>query len=469
MMRVYTSNKECIQLEEKSFSSGGEGEVFRVLSCPARFVNVCVKIYFKPKQTKEQEEKIRFMVNHPPSNIKSDGMMIAWPLDIIYNDRGAFIGFLMPMAFPDSKKLTILILPKLKKSIKAEWYKFDKEYNTKAALVARMKLINNIAIPIHLLHITNQYVLKDFKPDNVLVTPIGKVTLVDMDSIQICHNGKLLFPGNAATDTYIPPEFYKGVGTRKTDILQQSWDYFAVSIVFYQLLFGLHPYVVIPHVETEESSTISYCIKENLFPFGANKYKIKSYAPPHNNFNIVPEQIKSLFIRAFGDNPNNRPSAKDWGMTIKQVVDTVPPDSGTQPPPPPPPPPSPPPSPPETYYAISVSSSILGSVQVSTNRARIGELVQVYAKPNDGVILKEIVCITAIGKTSIGLRNSFNMPASDVKVRAVFVRKKIPSSNTGCALGGCLKFIAICVFLCIIFLVCVAMFFNISLSSILNF
>lgn len=320
-MIVYTYNKETVVLDEEPFSSGGEGGVYSVKSCPPRFNNVCAKIYFKPKQTKAHESKIRFMVENPPSNIVGNGMMMAWPLETLYNENKVFVGFLMPVAFPDSNKLVILTLPKIKQSLKNEWYKFDKQFNVKLALVSRFKLICNIAIPVYLLHNTQKYVLKDFKPDNILVTPNGKVTIVDMDSIQICDDGKLLFPGTAATDEYMPPEFYtQGVGTDESVPLDESWDNFAISVVFYKLLFGLNPYVVTPYIDNDDSNTIPYCISHNLFPFGNNASKIKMFPQCHNNFNIIPQQLKDLFIRAFGDNPADRPNAMEWIQAVKVVV-----------------------------------------------------------------------------------------------------------------------------------------------------
>lgn len=431
-MIVYTYRNESVSIEDEPFSSGGEGEVRRVVSCPSRFSNVCAKLYFKPKQTEEQERKIRFMVENPPSDFVGTSMMLAWPLETLYSSDGNFMGFLMPTAFPDSKKLTILILPRIKKSLKTEWYKFDKEYNIKYALVSRMKLINNIAIPIHILHATNKYILKDFKPDNVLVTPTGKVTIVDMDSIQICDKGKLLFPGTAATDNYIPPECYKGVGQNKTDILKTSWDNFAVSVVFYQLLFGIHPYWVATYEDTEESHTVPYCIRENLFPFGPNASKIKSYSEPHKNFKIVPPQVQQLFIRAFGLSPEDRPQAMEWGKTIKQVVEssgnieiTPPsvlyPNTATTP------------TPKVTSnssssaaveYNLSVETPSYGKASLSVFRAKPGKVVYVAENPKRGYMLSEISYISSLGETKLGLKHNFVMPDSDVKVKVVFVKKE---------------------------------------------
>ena len=438
-MIVYTYKKEKVTLAEKPFSSGGEGEVRGVTSSPSRFSNVCAKLYFKPRQTSEQERKIRFMVENPPSNIVGSSMMLAWPLETIHDRNGTFLGFLMPTAFPDSKKLTILILPKLKQTIKAEWYKFDKEYNIKYALVSRMKLINNIAIPIHLLHETGKYVLKDFKPDNVLVTCTGKVTVVDMDSIQICDNGKLLFPGTAATDTYIPPEFYKGVGQNIQNILQKSWDSFAVSVVFYQLMFGLHPYVVTPYGDSEESNTIPYCIKENLFPFGSNASKIKSYAAPHNNFKIIPSQVQQLFVRSFGPAPDDRPEAMEWVKTIKEVISSLgrieepkPPtiiDSNPQ----------------ETKvnqtfdssssrsveHRVKLANCTNGKADLSVSKAKAGTIIHVNTYPNDGFVLSFISYTVAGGNPKYVTGHEFFMPDYDVTVNVVFTSKNPKPKRKG--------------------------------------
>jgi serine/threonine protein kinase len=256
--------------------------------------------------------------------------------------------------------------------------------------------------------------LKDFKPDNVLVTSTGKVTIVDMDSIQICENGRLLFPGTAATDTYIPPEFYKGVGQNKNDILDKSWDNFAVSVVFYQLLFGLHPYVVVPYVDSEESNTIPYCIKENLFPFGINSSKIKSFAKPHNNFNVVPPQVQQLFVRAFGLNPSDRPQAMEWGKTIKQVIDNA--GESTEL--------TPPPIPTDIVYKLTTASSGNGSISLSAKTEKEGKTIYIYDSPDKGYELSELFWSTPKGEYSLGIKHTFVMPNSDVKVRAVFVKKE---------------------------------------------
>ena len=321
---VLTSKGEKIILAEP-FSSGGEGEVRNIVN-PAHYSNNCVKIYKQEKRTKERADKIRFMVDNPPTQIHSNGFMIGWPLETIHHLNKEFVGFMMPLAFTDSIQLSYLTVPKLNmKKLSNDWQKYARENGT-TALINRLKLMFNIAIPIHLLHQTEKYVLKDFKPQNMLATNSGKITIVDMDSIQIIRGHQLLFHGTAATPEYIPPEFYnKGVGKSVSVPLEKSWDYFALSVVFYQLLFGLHPYVVTPKkLKDENSNEISTNIADDLFPFGSNAYKIKGYPPLHNKFSILPQNLQNLFIRSFSLYSNQRPSAEMWGRSIQEVISQKP-------------------------------------------------------------------------------------------------------------------------------------------------
>ena len=68
--------------------SGGEGDVFRA------FVPKVVKIYKAGVLTYELESKIRIMTENPPN--ESVLTQVAWPLDVIYNNKAQCIGFIMP-------------------------------------------------------------------------------------------------------------------------------------------------------------------------------------------------------------------------------------------------------------------------------------------------------------------------------------------------------------------------------------
>lgn len=342
-MDVYTSKRVRLTLDDAAFSSGGEGEVHRVLSGFAAQGEVCVKIYYKDKRTGLLEAKVRYMVKNPPSRTEGTGFMLCWPIDFVTDASGVFMGFMMRMAYPGSRQLIALTATKLNRKFDSEWQMRYDRSNGKYALVSRMKLMNNIAIPVSILHHTGKYVLKDFKPENVLVTYDGRVSLVDMDSVQISENGRLLFPGTGMTPNYIPSEYYsRSVGKDVCEVLEVSWDEFAVGTVFYQLLFGLHPYCVTPCATSEDDTNdIFRNIARGLFPFGPNRSQIRSYPPLHDKFKVLPPKLQNLFLRTFSDVPSERPSAEDWGKVIHELILSA----GPVPQPSPKPVPSPSPTP----------------------------------------------------------------------------------------------------------------------------
>lgn len=57
-MKVYTSIREEIIIDNVSFARGGEGELYRVVSGPERYKNACVKRYSQKKLTVEQKTKL---------------------------------------------------------------------------------------------------------------------------------------------------------------------------------------------------------------------------------------------------------------------------------------------------------------------------------------------------------------------------------------------------------------------------
>lgn len=227
----------------------------------------------------------------------------------------------MPFAYSNSEQLIILTTTKLSKRLPNEWStKFKRKKS--GSMVTRLKLICNIAIAIHILHSTDRYILKDLKPQNILVNYNGKVSLIDMDSIQITENSNLLFAATAMTPDFMPPEFYtKNVGKSNDVPIDKSWDYFAISVIFYQLIFGLHPYVVTPkNLPDTSTNDISENIHRNLFPFGPNNSEIESYPPLHGNFKKIPTEIQNLFKSAFSNQPSSRPAPTEWVKVIKSYI-----------------------------------------------------------------------------------------------------------------------------------------------------
>lgn len=159
------------------------------------------------------------------------------------------------------------------------------------------------------------------KPQNILVTQDGKISIIDLDSIQISYNNKVAFPAKVATPEYAPPESAKLDPAK--DVISINWDRFSLAIMFYELLLGLHPYAASSSGQYNTLNTISEKIQSGLFPFGSKAKYISILPPLHNNFKIIPASIQNMFIKTFEDghsNPYARPSAENWGQLFYQEI-----------------------------------------------------------------------------------------------------------------------------------------------------
>ncbi len=321
-MIIYTSEHEMMRLANKPFASGGEGSIYKILDGYDHLDDYCVKVYRSEDLARKQEARIKYMIENPPARLRGNGFIIGWPVEQVFDKNGVFVGFVMPLAFPESIQLTELTTPPLRKTLGEEWINRYEWRDDKEHLVSRLKLIYNIAAPVFHMHSTGKYVLKDFKPENVLITYQGKVTIVDIDSIQISDGDKLLFPGTASTPNYIPPEFYnKGVGKTLDSIVDKSWDQFAMGVVFYQILMGIHPFVVTPkNLRADGSNDLYHNIASGLFPFGEYRKKIEITPPPHNRFKELPKELQNLFVRALSDDYESRTCAKEWGKCVRDIL-----------------------------------------------------------------------------------------------------------------------------------------------------
>ncbi len=311
---VNTASGQRVELAITPFQTGGEGELYRIIS-PQSLSNYCVKICYQQYQNSQKEDKLKYMVSHKPQSL-TDGsnFRICWATDIVYR-QDDFVGFIMPLAFDNGIQLYELCTLKVRKNIDPIWHqKFDRsQYNT---LPNRLKLCVNIAIAIHNIHSSKNYVLVDMKPQNMLVTADGKVSIVDLDSCQIAENGNVIYQGHVATPEYAPPERDRLNPT--SNFIPENWDRFSLAIIFYELLFGLHPFVATSTGIYENITTIDESIQKGLFVFGS-KSQYLQLPNLHNNFKILPQKLKDFFINALDkghNNPNIRPSAKEWGEII---------------------------------------------------------------------------------------------------------------------------------------------------------
>ncbi len=313
MSSFQLQNGTTIWLENKPFAQGGEGDLYKITK-PIEYSTYIVKLYKKEKLTPEREKKIQYLVKNPPRIQATNGHhTVVWAKELVYQ-LGKFVGFLMPLT--KGEKLELLCHAKLPQTLNLDWQKFA--LTEKDAFSLRLKLCFNIAVALYQVHELGKYVLVDMKPDNIMVQSNGLISLIDMDSVEVLENGKLLFSAPVTTPEYTPAEYYQGL-QMDTIGVNDTWDRFSLAIIFYRLLFGIHPYIGTCVSPYETCNDVADKIKNGLFANGKNAKFFKIIPPPHKTFLQLLPNVQKLFLQCFDDghlSPTFRPSAEDWCRTL---------------------------------------------------------------------------------------------------------------------------------------------------------
>ena len=300
-------DKTNITIETEPFGSGGSGEVFRILS-PSYFTSQVVKLYYKERLTKEAENKIRYLVSKEINQGEHES--IVWIKNVVL-DNGKFAGFTMNYA--DGIGLEQFLNDRWwRKNDTRDWDKYKLE--NEKGIENRIRLCLNIAIAINIIHKNSNYTIADIKPSNFKFYKNGLVSIIDIDNIEVIEDGKVLYRAQVISPEYSPPEFHNGLDYRKTSA-SQKWDRYSLSILFYHILCGIHPFQFVKYRKSGEEYTDTRMIAEGLFLFGNKSDYLEPVKPQHKNFLNLNNEVKSLFIQCFDkehDKPQLRPSAEDW-------------------------------------------------------------------------------------------------------------------------------------------------------------
>jgi len=308
--RYNLSNQTTIEVDLKPIASGGEADIYSIVS-PVNYVNQVVKLYRKGKATEEKEKKLAYMVQHRPHFSNYEGHhSVVWPSALAYDSQG-FAGYTMPRA--TGIKLELLCHPNLPKTINKEWDKLS--FQHPLSLDLRKKICYNIAAAIALIHESESYVLVDLKPDNMMIKPDGLISIIDVDSTEIIDQNEVLFQAHVATPEYTPPEFYTHIKEVSTQKISETWDRFSLAVLFYRVLFGIHPFTGTLNSPFEKHTNVSEIIERGFFVQGVHAPKFKVIPPPHKRFSTMDSEIKKLFFLALDSTKNRpefRPKASDW-------------------------------------------------------------------------------------------------------------------------------------------------------------
>ncbi len=309
-----TVELDNIHVRATPLGEGAEGLIYEVI-LPHAWDNYVVKVYKDASSASARLDKIQYLIRYAPS--LQDPFRIIFPEKIIYKN-GRFCGFLLKKA-RGSEDLSVLSAYRLPKRLDQAWQdRFDR--SMPAAWANRLEVCRNIASAIQELHQTQRYTLVDIKPENIKVGLDSEVSLVDMDSVAIAHEGDLLFPAEKLTPEYSPLESKQL--DFKTEVLPETWDRFSMAVLFYKILFGIHPYTGSCEGVFADLTTNEQKIAEGLFPMGQQAKAFSIIPEPHQAFRKAPRLIRELFLQCFESGhtaPEKRPSAQAWQEGLERA------------------------------------------------------------------------------------------------------------------------------------------------------
>lgn len=303
-------------LDDKPFSSGGEGDIYRIKGVRDKVI----KLYHSGRITKELEQKIAYMAKRPPSARVLN--RVAWPVDLVYDASGRFCGFAMPK-LDITNELNLIYA-----------------YPPRTGITYEQKLL----IAQNICHVINEvheagYIFGDFNPGNIGINlKTGYAYFLDTDSYHIIdRTNNQTFRCVVCLDGYVAPELiakcdiYKRSHPQDKDELYKKipldtftvdTDNFALAIHMFKLMMnGFTPFNGIN--EMESASTASpgvgtIAVKRDNYCFKPGKKPQSPAVPP---ITVLPNELAGLFGRAFVEgrkNPSSRPSAKEWYNAIER-------------------------------------------------------------------------------------------------------------------------------------------------------
>lgn len=300
-MATYHGNKGLYH-EANQLGSGGEGTVYSISGNP----NSVLKIYHPAKLTSELRRKVELMVSIRSRFDNKVLSSLAWPTDIVKDDKGNFAGLVMPKVIGNPIN---------------ECYEAN---NFSVNYGQRICIAMNLCAAVDDVHSAKQ-TIGDFNPNNIIVNKkIGTVTLVDTDSFHLKNDRGILFPCTVGHRDYLAPELQgMNFSESHSKTYTQETDRFSLAIhIFCLLMNGTHPFATrrSPINTVIGKSSVALPPTESLIKNGQSPHfsrKRSGTLPPLYcpDIKILPSNIRGLFERAFDSgyqNPAMRPSAEEW-------------------------------------------------------------------------------------------------------------------------------------------------------------
>lgn len=296
--QVFRSDGEPLELTAR-VGEGGEGRVFHVRG----HAGWAVKLpKLDGRETSFDIKKIRAMLDMASPELYD---VCAWPLDVVFNAHGNPVGYLMEHLQSYTPLYSTYQVRTRRARLSGWTYRH------------LLRTGRNLAGCLASLH-QRGIIIGDLNESNVLVSPGGRVMLIDSDSYQLMVDGALSIPEVARTE-YLPPELQRGSLSGK--VRTPHGDCFSMAVLLFQtLMFGRHPFAGRP-TTGDEDVTIEQAITMGWFAYSQERYS--PLAPPMPlSLRHAPAALQPMFEATFDLN-GLRPEALTWYEAMLGLEDQL--------------------------------------------------------------------------------------------------------------------------------------------------
>lgn len=283
--------------------SGGEGEIYHLPDDSTR----CAKIFHPHRRTPEIEEKIRSMIQTPPTRDLLSSL--TWPEKPLTDlpKGGRVIGYLMRRISDDYRSAHL-------------WYDETPGTSTGVSRI-RIRASYQLARIVAGIHAAG-HVIGDLRENNLLVSETGNLIMIDTDSFQITEpKSRRIFWSKVGTGEYLPPEHLDG-SFAVEGCNRIYGDYFALAVLIFRFLMdGVHPFQAKGPLVRDAPATTDK-IELGYFSYEKRQAGITppDYAPPYDR---VPPALRSLFRDTFVTghrSPSARPDPMQWVSILRTLI-----------------------------------------------------------------------------------------------------------------------------------------------------
>ena len=336
--------------------SGGEGTVCEVEGRPTEVG----KLWKKPDPLKSGEvkayklkaEKLQVLLEGQPAvhEVIKSVVGVAWPKEILADDAGATVGFVMPRTPRNScyRELVNYCVPEARQRIR-------KSGGSGFSRTDLLTIAQNVALLFDHLH-RYGYVVGDVNHTNILANNKGRVYLIDVDSIQVQDpkSGRV-YRCEVGKDDFTPPRL-TALRFAEVDRTVDDDLFGLAALIFHLLMEGSHPYDTLERTDTARKAREGNIRLENIrksrSPFALldvdqTRNWLDLVSIPDANLRkreesrflkrvkgkatvayerLLPDratrwlelepELRGLFVQAFGNGQGARPEALQWARAL---------------------------------------------------------------------------------------------------------------------------------------------------------